>query len=629
MKFGKYTLRLVVAILSIVLLYSTSAVFSQTDQVTPNLTIFTMNDIHGQFTETEEFPGIPRMYTSMLAQGYDPDDPSTLLLDAGDHFTGGALTSMSKGEMVIDAMNTMGVDAAAMGNHELDFGAKWLDKLDSVRDHPLLSANTYEAGTDEVPDFLDPWVVLERNGINVGIIGLTTTQSAFEFLNDQVRFEGYEESVRGVYDDVINAGADIVIILAHEGASVLNSLASKIADLNIALIISGHLNAAVVETTSGITLVESGAKSQNFGKLELYVDTETDQTTVISADVKDTNPTIEENEALLTVMKAWHERIPTANLEISSSHKNLDQNEMGKLLADSYLHYFRVEYGLEPNIALPNRARTLFEGGTITVGDVFSAFPHNDTLVNFTASGMTIRSSLASAAQGLENRGGQLYILVGDNYEVMDTSKNYSVIVDSFTYELLYKDLFEATYWDMRYSSAAVCYIAGLDSVENHITFNEGYLPGDHSMGSCQDINTEPRPHSVGNPELTYVDEVVKMSWEPNTESYFQNYVVHRNGSMIISNRLTANIDPDVQPGNTYQYEVRAQGEDGQLSLPVLFEIQIEALPDNTITEIETTSESITTSQTNSGVSFPWRTGIFFLAVQGYYYFRMRNRKRK
>lgn len=145
----------------------------ETEQTSPTLTIFHVNDLHAQVRAQDGIGSIATMFALMKAYGYNENSDSSILLDAGDYNSGGALGSLSRGEAMIDIMNAMGVDASALGNHEFDHGVEWIEKRNAKAKFDAISANIFEKDTDNPVNFTKPWVVLDRDGIKVGIIGLT------------------------------------------------------------------------------------------------------------------------------------------------------------------------------------------------------------------------------------------------------------------------------------------------------------------------------------------------------------------------------------------------------------------------------------------------------------------------
>jgi 5'-nucleotidase / UDP-sugar diphosphatase len=92
-------------------------------------------------------------------EGYSPDGPF-LVLSGGDTWTGPALSTWFDGESMIEVMNLMGYDAAAVGNHEFDFGLDGLRERGAQAEFPFLAANMRTAAGTEI-DFALPYVVHE------------------------------------------------------------------------------------------------------------------------------------------------------------------------------------------------------------------------------------------------------------------------------------------------------------------------------------------------------------------------------------------------------------------------------------------------------------------------------------
>jgi 2',3'-cyclic-nucleotide 2'-phosphodiesterase/3'-nucleotidase len=146
------------------------------------------------------------------------------MLDSGDTIQGTPLeqfTFVRWGEPspTIDAMNRIGYQAMAVGNHEFNFGLEVLERARKQAEFPFLSANILHAGTQE-PAF-QPYAVFEQGPIRVGVLGLTTPN-----------VPGWEkaENYRGLVFEPMDTAArrwvpvlrdeescDVVVVLAHTG----------------------------------------------------------------------------------------------------------------------------------------------------------------------------------------------------------------------------------------------------------------------------------------------------------------------------------------------------------------------------------------------------------------------------
>lgn len=99
-------------------------------------------------------------------------NPDLLLFDSGDFSQGSSYYSMFKGDVEVGLMNMMRYDAATIGNHEFDFGMENMARLFRMADFPIVCANYDFMGTC-VEGLVKPYVVIRRNGVKIGVFGLS------------------------------------------------------------------------------------------------------------------------------------------------------------------------------------------------------------------------------------------------------------------------------------------------------------------------------------------------------------------------------------------------------------------------------------------------------------------------
>lgn len=99
-------------------------------------------------------------------------NPDLLLFDSGDFSQGSSYYSMFKGDVEVGLMNMMCYDAATIGNHEFDFGMENMARLFRMADFPIVCANYDFTGTC-VEGLVKPYVVIRRNGVKIGVFGLS------------------------------------------------------------------------------------------------------------------------------------------------------------------------------------------------------------------------------------------------------------------------------------------------------------------------------------------------------------------------------------------------------------------------------------------------------------------------
>jgi 5'-nucleotidase len=201
------------------------------------VTIVALNDFHGSLYEqprrgddTRALGGLPWLVAAV--EQLREEVPDLVLLDGGDLFQGSWPVNATRGMGGIEAFGLLGVDAAAIGNHEFDYGPGESDPHplrgalhEAVRasDFQWLAANVFER--DERgelqpwrPPGLLPWTIVERRGVRLGILGLVTTETPQTTLRRHVVdlvFDDVVETVRRVLPELEEAGADAVIVVGH------------------------------------------------------------------------------------------------------------------------------------------------------------------------------------------------------------------------------------------------------------------------------------------------------------------------------------------------------------------------------------------------------------------------------
>ncbi|MDP8204215.1 MAG: bifunctional UDP-sugar hydrolase/5'-nucleotidase [Candidatus Tenebribacter mawsonii] len=193
--------------------------------------IFT-NDIHGGIDRypatfmNPDFPpilgggGSAATYIKSVRKLYSTGLRDNLLIDAGDFFQGHPVGTMSDGRSIITYMNMIGYDFLAIGNHEFDLGEDILIKTLENAEFPILSCNIVKKGTEELIDYVLPYKIIEKIGLRIGVIGVTTTDTEQMSFPDNIKnvdFLPAKEQVQKYVNIVREKNVDLVILIAHMG----------------------------------------------------------------------------------------------------------------------------------------------------------------------------------------------------------------------------------------------------------------------------------------------------------------------------------------------------------------------------------------------------------------------------
>jgi 2',3'-cyclic-nucleotide 2'-phosphodiesterase (5'-nucleotidase family) len=377
-------------LLAVFLLFSCNKSSTTPQQQSQYLTIFYTNDEHGWMEPFNELAGGASGMVGRWKEneGYDGSD-NFLVLSGGDMWTGPAISSWFEGESMVEVMNTMGYDAAAIGNHEFDFTVEGLTtNLDNM-DFPLLSANIIEKGTGNIPSFAIPYIIKRSGDIDVGIIGLSslsTPYSTFPAYVEQYVFLDYEEAIDTYAPELQDLGAEIIIIVGHICEQEMDDLVPVAKKYNVAFIGGGHCHQIISKETEGIALAQAASYLAAYAKIVLEYIPDTKKTEVISNEfiINEegfSDPSIE------GIIGYWRGQADgELSVKIGYCMETIDQNsvEMGNMVVDSWLYTFP-----EADVSITNAGgiRQDIVQGDITIETIVGLLPFNNTLYELELTG--------------------------------------------------------------------------------------------------------------------------------------------------------------------------------------------------------------------------------------------------
>jgi 5'-nucleotidase len=271
------------------------------------LSVVGTNDLHGRIEALPQLGG----YLANLRRARARDGGDVVLLDAGDMFQGTLPSNANEGAAVVAAYNVLGYTAAALGNHEFDFGpigpaatAKkpGEDPRGALRARakearfPFLDANLVETARGAPPAWTNivPQTLIDVAGIKVGIVGVTTASTPRTTL--AANFAGLEvkplaPTLATAAADLHRRGATVVLAVAHAGGvckrfdapehfescepdgeifQVARELSASGGGLDA--IVAGHTHEGIAHRVSGIPIVEAFANGRDFSRIDLTID---------------------------------------------------------------------------------------------------------------------------------------------------------------------------------------------------------------------------------------------------------------------------------------------------------------------------------------------------------------------
>jgi 2',3'-cyclic-nucleotide 2'-phosphodiesterase (5'-nucleotidase family) len=407
----------------------------QTESVRRLIVLYT-NDEHGWMEPTQESGGAAGMVQRWKRFSGLGETEDHLILSGGDMWTGPAISTNLEGESMTDIMNRMGYAAAALGNHDFDFGSEVLQQRAQQAQFPFLSANVRKRGGEQGPPFAQPFSLHQVNGIRVAVIGLTTVETQLDTRPSYVQeysFWPYEKALHDVMPAVRAEDPDLVLLVGHICHSQLRRLADSAANLGIPLLTGGHCHEEHNVELNGVQLVESGFFMKRYVEVELFVDLSSREVAFFQSSVEP-NTGGPQDEATSARVAHWKARTDPKLWEVigfTEEPINRRSLTMDRLIADAWLHALP-----HADVAIASRryVQQSIPAGEITAATIMGVLPVDNVLMEIELRGGDLARTIRSRRPllgGVEERDGRLFLTDGSE---VDAEATYRVILPDVIY---------------------------------------------------------------------------------------------------------------------------------------------------------------------------------------------------
>ncbi|MDT0161585.1 5'-nucleotidase C-terminal domain-containing protein [Bacillus sp. AG4(2022)] len=440
-----------------------------------NLSLMHTNDTHANIDNAAK--------RATAIKEYEAGHPDALLLDAGDVFSGTLYFNKFQGEADLKLMNYMGYDAMTFGNHEFDLGStpeghQALAEFVQGADFPFVSSNvdfskdshfddifnTEEVESNPEDGQIYNAIVKEVDGEKIGILGLTTEETAGISSPGSVEFQDYIEEAQKAVDAFEEQGINKIIALTHIGyddnpAFDNDQELAKAVD-GIDVIVGGHSHTFL------------GTDSRDASTYKPVVDTHGDEPTVIvtayqystflgtldvefdkdgkvvghAGELVDVSKKTEDAGAA-AILKPYADEVKTLKEESTGATASVElvqniggqavvrnqETNLGNLIADGMLSKAK-QYNEDAVIAFQNGGgiRASINSGEITVGELITTLPFGNTLATMKLTGAEVKAALEQSVSIAPALNGGFLQVSGLKF-TYDTSKGVNDRVTSVT----------------------------------------------------------------------------------------------------------------------------------------------------------------------------------------------------
>ncbi|MCK0142058.1 bifunctional metallophosphatase/5'-nucleotidase [Aliiroseovarius sp. F20344] len=417
------------------------------------LTVLHTNDFHARFepiskydsgcsaednAEGKCFGGSARLQTAVDEARSRTNN--YILVDGGDQFQGTLFYTYYKGKLAAEMMNQMGYDAMTVGNHEFDDGPEVLRGFMDAVNFPVLMSNADVSGEPLLHEKLAKSTVIERGGEKLGLIGLTP-QDTDELASPgpNVIFTDPVEAVQGEVDKLTEMGVNKIIVLSHSGYGVDQKVAAETTGVDV--IVGGHTNTLLSNTNEraegpyptmvgSTAIVSAYAYGKFLGELNVTFDDEGNITEAKGEPLIMDGGVHEHEATKARIAEAAAPLEEIRNRVVANTAEAIDGERgscravecaMGNIIADAMLDRVK-DQGVEIAIQNGGGIRASIDAGDVTMGEVLTVLPFQNTLSTFEVTGETIIAALENGVSQHEEGAGRFPQVAGMTY-AFDVSK--------------------------------------------------------------------------------------------------------------------------------------------------------------------------------------------------------------
>jgi 5'-nucleotidase / UDP-sugar diphosphatase len=471
------------------------ALMSGTASADFTLHVLHINDLHSRIEpinafdstcsaqESEEgkcFGGVARVYTKIneLRDRIRAEGGNVIVLDAGDQFQGSLMYTTYKGTVEAEFMNKIGFDVMAVGNHEFDDGPEKLAEFVDLIEFPIISGNLDLSQSNLLKEKVQNHIVLEVGGERIGIVSALATDTVDTASpGPNVIFQDEIDSLAADVETLQAGGVNKIIALTHVGLPKDIDIAAAVQGIDA--VVGGHSHTYLsasdprragayptwVSQEDGtlVPVVQAYAYSKYVGHLELTFDDEGNllhaqgDTILLDASVEE-NPEIVARVAELAgpIEELKARVVANASDAIEGSREVCRQVEcpMGNLVADAMLDRVK-DQGITISIQNGGGLRASIDAGEVTMGEVLTVLPFQNTLATFQATGAQVVAALENGVSQVEDGAGrfpqvagmkftwkasnepgsrviEVLVAEGDSFVPIDPEKVYGVVTNNY-----------------------------------------------------------------------------------------------------------------------------------------------------------------------------------------------------
>jgi 5'-nucleotidase len=334
----------------------------------------------------------------------------------------------------------MGYTAMTVGNHEFNHGPEVLRGFNDAVEFPVLMSNADYTGEPLLADALIKSTVIEQGGDKVGLIGLTPQSTAeLSSPGPNITFTDPAPAAQAEVDKMLADGVNKIILLSHSGYEIDKYIAD--ATTGIDVIVGGHTNTYLNSNDdgadgpyptvqNGVQIVQAYAYGKYLGELNVTFDDAGNVTEAVGGPIIMDASVTEDAAVKARIAEAAAPLDEIRNTVVAQAASAIEGDRkfcravecpMGSAIADAMLARVK-DQGIDVAIQNGGGIRASIDAGEITMGEVLTVLPFQNTLSTFEVKGSVLKAALENGVSQIEEGAGRFPQVAGMSY-VFDASK--------------------------------------------------------------------------------------------------------------------------------------------------------------------------------------------------------------
>ncbi len=418
--------------------------------------LFSVNDLHGKITDGSNQPGVDEL-TSYFKLMYEQED-NVVLLSSGDMWQGSSESNLTKGNLTTEWMNYVGFESMAIGNHEYDWGSDAIVQNGKIAKFPILAINVYAKDDNQRVDYAQSSVLIERNGVKIGIIGAAgdNYSSIASDMSKDVYFKTGKDLtalVKAESEKLRKQGAQIIVYTLHDGYDRSSSGKGMIADdtlkgyYDVSLSSGGYVDVVfeahthqnyVLKDAYGVYHLQGGGENKGISHVEIAVNAVNLNKRVTDAEYISNSvyQYLNKDSIVDNLLKKYEKELEISSKVLGNNPSKKNSEYVEALVSQLYYEKGIEKWGDKYDIVLGGgflrlRSPYYLFAGEVQYSDLLSILPFDNELVLCSIKGSDLKSKF------FETTNKDYHIYYGSyGAEVKNNiqyNKTYYVVVDSYT----------------------------------------------------------------------------------------------------------------------------------------------------------------------------------------------------